>query len=1149
MSTKNKSRSAGDQAEAPVFVLPDKKNKAVSIKLPISDPTTSAKSASISTDSLLPGVVEKSTESSTNAKTDTIATTSSQATSSAPTTTTAPEKMQHQFMAPVPYYQPRFGPPNQYMRPNSSPSIQHALPFHLPIGSPMPHNIQPRPSGPPNLIVAAPPSFHPPSSQQLPQPSSQLDVHAKNFIPLWLRAVSESKAIPKSCCPLPTINYGSYISEFAGSRVLSPLDPPPLPPINKVPVIKSTSPDSLDRNGFYDYFFECLQNEIAAQGDDLLTLTLYGINFSKDSNSVECYKVQIPGLREHSPRIELGDIVLVRRVCPLRTPPVQQLLESVEQWYTPGGGKDQGLAAPNFLGQEHHAVVYGLNRAKEDVLLRIDGLQGIPRQGICNLAFIVQEHRVTPLWRSIAIITEELHAWPQGRVKSDWIGQMLFPEPKDSTMQTKLPKGVFGWQPFDPELNYEQKKAVDAIVMNQYGTVPYLISGPPGTGKTKTLVEAVLQLLRRPHDHITPHLLVCAPSDPAADTIALRLSKHLNPSELFRLNNWSRSSAEVPGELLPFTFMQNDLFSLPHFHQLMQYKVVVATCTSADMLVQARLTNQDLSKYGLETMFAISPSSILNISPVIHWTALLIDEAAQATEPEALIPLSVVSTTLLQSPSEDRELFAPQFIMVGDEHQLGAHLFKSGSLATSMFARLFARPFYVDHPLSRIHGSRPLNRNLLPLPRPAFTNLVRNYRSHPAILATSSVLFYSDTLVPESVNRSGLITHLPLWKPPYHWPLLFVQSSSPDALEDITSQSQRSSGPGLYNPGEVSEALKLVQALLAAQETIPGGKFTATKRVLEQREIAVIAPFRAQVSHLRNTFRRMGFGNVNIGPLEAFQGLESRVVILCTTRTRLGATSDFNGIARFVQEDIASNRGVIGQRKKFNVAMTRAKEALFVIGDERSLTCTGDECWIQFLTFVGRNGAVQYEQDGKQRFQGQMVKWTGRVGRLEAALRFGVEMGDENGRPWLGVDEFDQSSPSSSDGMVDHRSHLRGVHASEDVMMVRDGIIAENTIRGRREILNGRVQGNEVGELERSCSAPLPASMMHMGQPVNIRGGELSDVEDGNSETDQHDIPTIPSASTSVHPPPGFERSSSAKVEVWDRDPRAEIEKSGCATQ
>jgi superfamily I DNA and/or RNA helicase len=156
------------------------------------------------------------------------------------------------------------------------------------------------------------------------------------------------------------------------------------------------------------------------------------------------------------------------------------------------------------------------------------------------------------------------------RTPNFWIQSMLFPEIADCEMQQNLNAGFFGQPFFDEQLNWEQKKAVESVFLRNYGTLPFLISGPPGTGKTKTLVEIALQLINSVDQE--PHVLFCAPSDPAADTIVQRISANFNPADLLRLNRPSRTFAEVPGAVLPYCYVFDNKFDLPPFKQLLSYK-------------------------------------------------------------------------------------------------------------------------------------------------------------------------------------------------------------------------------------------------------------------------------------------------------------------------------------------------------------------------------------------------------------------------------------------------------------------------------------------------------------------------------------------------------------------------------------------------
>ena len=403
----------------------------------------------------------------------------------------------------------------------------------------------------------------------------------------------------------------------------------------------------------------------------------------------------------------------------------------------------------------------------------------------------------------------------------------------------------------------------------------------------------------------------------------MRLRLHFGSSKLLRLNEISRTFSEVPQELLPFCYVQDDSFNLPPFSKIMAYKIIIVTCTGADMLVQARLTNRDLLLLQREVVKAIHPDSQdYRRFSRLHWAALFIDEAAQATEPETLIPLSVVA------PPQNVFLEAnPIFVMAGDQHQLNARTYdKSTSLHVSLFERLSNAEVYAAHPLARENNSRVRQR--VRMLRPPFVNLVRNYRSHPAILAVPSSLFYSNTLIPEASNARSLHSWT-RWQG-RRWPVLFACNAGQERCEDITS-----SGSGWFNTSEVRKAIIYAHSLLDE------------KLILDPRQICIMSPFRAQVQLLRQTARNNGLGQLNIGPMEAFQGLESRFVIICTTRAN----------SRFLAPDSDKGIGIVGEKKKFNVAITRAKEGLVVIGNPWVLA--RDPCWLGFLHFCQRNGLWQ----------------------------------------------------------------------------------------------------------------------------------------------------------------------------------------------
>lgn len=664
------------------------------------------------------------------------------------------------------------------------------------------------------------------------------------------------------------------------------------------------------------------------------------------------FVVHIPGLRENGLRIERGDVVQLRQlvVDPARFTVLNSVLLQ--------GGQ------PTF---QHDAIIWNIDRLREELLLRVDGL--VPWSMQFNVSFTLQKERLDALYR--ALVGTHMALLDSS---DSWLRRMLFPTCDDGSLQHTLNKRQVQRTSFDQVLNYEQLRAIDTVSGEDYGTVPYLISGPPGTGKTKTLVELALQLLRKQEGS---RLLMCAPPESAADTLIQRLGKHLKPTQLLRLTAPSRSFPEVPDAVLPFCYIEHDMFTLPPFAVLMKSKIVVTTCRDAEIMLRARVTNADLHHLEQGVLSSIHPEQALSY-PRLHWTGLLLDEAAQATETEALIPLAVVAPP---QGFDSTGLAAPVFVMAGDQHQLGPRTAsKTATMKTSLFERLLDRPLYREHPLARSKQTggvmRRLTQDMLPVVRPPFANLIRNYRSHPAVLATPSAQFYHDTLEPEAIDTDSLLSWQG-WKG-RQWPVLFSCNTGKDEIEQ--------DGGGWYNNDEARMALQYAQWFIDAD-------------LIEPQDICIMSPFSAQVKllrHLARTSSRPQF-QLNIGPLEAFQGLESRLVILCTTRTR----------ERFLEQDLARGFGVIHEPKRYNVALTRAKQGLIVIGNP--VVLQQDENWRGFLSFCYRNGLWDGDDDKPQGAGYTFDLGTGPTSRLEKQMRFQEDQAEDvtdhliNGVRHLGI--------------------------------------------------------------------------------------------------------------------------------------------------
>ncbi|KAH8889614.1 P-loop containing nucleoside triphosphate hydrolase protein, partial [Thozetella sp. PMI_491] len=746
------------------------------------------------------------------------------------------------------------------------------------------------------------------------------DVYARPFVPEAFTRINRLDGVVVDTPPEKQINFGAYASSSLPDRFL-PIIPKPM----ELPKgLSLDQQDLIDPRKYEQYFSYHIQDEVQAEGRENDKYALYGqevtVTLQEHYPGSICL-FTVPGLREETPRLYEDDIVQLRQ---LRYDSQGRFLgAAIGQNQFPTASKQEMIP---WTGRIYNGRVTRVQLQQELLTVKVYGLDqqslslppGVTAMGqsfsaMFNIQFMAPTERYLPMQHVLPVIQYALHEAITnsnydnmgknevvGSVQHFWYQSMLFPIDTDCDIQENLHPGHFNSPFLDKQLNWEQKKAVQSVCQQNYGTLPYLISGPPGTGKTKTIIETTLQLLVNVKK--VNHILLCAPSDPAADTLVDRLRKHLRPQDMLRLNRPTRTFEEIPAEVLPYCYTVSGMFCLPPFPDLMKYRVVVTTCRDAALLMYGRMTNTDLfaAEYGLRK--TVHPFGL--VEPVeLHWSALLMDEAAQALEAEALIPISVVAPPQLCP----HLVFMPLLVMAGDQCQLGPHTFLPKTpLKMSLFARLFSRSVYADHPMARGRKGQappPLSSGMLPILRPAFTNLIRNYRSHTAILAIPSALFYHDTLECEApVAQQNTLVEWSGWKGK-RWPVLFHSNPYRDDIER--------EGGGWYNTAEVEIAALYVKSLVGFG--------------VAQKDICIMSPFKAQVRLLRRKMRDPRFGNyydVNIGPTEAFQGLEKGVVILCTTRSK----------PRFVEKDIERDWGIVGLPNKMNVALTRAQYGLIIIG-------------------------------------------------------------------------------------------------------------------------------------------------------------------------------------------------------------------------
>lgn len=127
------------------------------------------------------------------------------------------------------------------------------------------------------------------------------------------------------------------------------------------------------------------------------------------------------------------------------------------------------------------------------------------------------------------------------------------------------------------DLNNEQKSAIVNILKQTSYPHPYLLFGPPGTGKTKTLIEAIMQIIH--NDNPNEFILVCATSNSACNEVAMRLLAQIGADKLFRIfaKSVCFNMADIPGVLLAASNLQKGEHYYPSLQVIYQYKVKFTT--------------------------------------------------------------------------------------------------------------------------------------------------------------------------------------------------------------------------------------------------------------------------------------------------------------------------------------------------------------------------------------------------------------------------------------------------------------------------------------------------------------------------------------------------------------------------------------------
>ena len=463
--------------------------------------------------------------------------------------------------------------------------------------------------------------------------------------------------------------------------------------------------------------------------------------------------------------------------------------------------------------------------------------------------------------------------------------------------------GRFSFEPMKfPWLNPTQEKAVNEVL---WAKDVAIVHGPPGTGKTTTLVEAINETLMR-----ESQVLVCAQSNMAVDWISEKLvDRGIN---VLRIGNPTR----VNDKMLGFTY-EHRFESHPDYPQLWairkairelrknrkkgseNYHQKIERLKSRAAEIEIRI-NAEL--FGEARVIACTlVGSAHHLLEGMKFGTLFIDEAAQALEAACWIPMRRAS----------------RVILAGDHCQLPPTVKSIAALRAGLGKTL----------MERIAENKPEVVTLLKI----------QYRMNDEIMRFSSDWFYGGKVesAPQIKYRSVL---------DYDHPITWIDTSNEenqitiegeDAPEDSASTSSSVSAANQNSDlnfkeqfvgesfGRINKAEAELTLLTLAEYFTKIGK----QRVLEERiDVGIISPYRAQVQYLKKLIKKYEFFKpyrrlISVNTVDGFQGQERDVILISLVR------SNDEGQIGFLKD-----------LRRMNVAMTRARMKLIILGNKDTMT-------------------------------------------------------------------------------------------------------------------------------------------------------------------------------------------------------------------
>lgn len=452
-----------------------------------------------------------------------------------------------------------------------------------------------------------------------------------------------------------------------------------------------------------------------------------------------------------------------------------------------------------------------------------------------------------------------------------------------------------------PELNSSQNEALSRVLSANDLAI---VHGPPGTGKTTTLIQAIVYTLKTENQ-----LLVCAPSNAAVDLLVEKLAEE--NVGVIRIGHPARVNDEVLSKTLDANITKHKQYkelkllrkSAEEYQKLgRKYKRNFGSAEREQrrfLFAEAkkfRAEANQLSGYIKDDILdktSVIATTLVGVSnPALrkkHFTTVFIDEAAQGMEPAAWLPI----------------LKSERVIFAGDHCQLPPTIKSYEAAKEGLEITLF---------------EKAISRNS------ADVMLTEQYRMHQQIMNFPSQHFYKNSLIANEEVRDWTLF-------PDDPPIEFIDTAGCGFFEETNPESKSA-----MNREEINLLFKHLATYLEGIKTI--------NRLDEIQGIGIISPYKAQVTLMQESFitsillDEITSQKIAINTIDSFQGQERDIIYISMVR------SNEKGEIGFLKDT-----------RRMNVAMTRARKKLVIIGD--SATIGNYPFYSEFLDYIDKIGAYR----------------------------------------------------------------------------------------------------------------------------------------------------------------------------------------------